>query len=625
MRAASLNNNEMKLAELSMQSKLRDKQIKDKVEKLLSRMTLAQKIGQMTQVERLNCSPEQVKKYHIGSILSGAGSVPGENTPKDWIAMSEAYWQASMEKDEKHLAIPILYGIDAIHGHSNLKSATIFPHNIGLGAANDPDLLEKIARITAKEILATGIDWTFAPNLAVARDNHWGRTYESFSEDPEIIKNYASKIVTGLQNNLNKEAVIACVKHFVGDGGTSHGVDQGNTQLTKDILDNIHIAPYYSALDAGVLTVMASFSSWNGKKCHANKWLLTDKLKKAMGFNGFIISDMEGIDYLSDDFYQAVKQGVNSGIDMFMMPESWQLFIEHLQHHVELGSVSINRINNAVRRILTVKFAYGLFDAPSPKNRPLANKNILGCDTHRKIAREAVRKSLVLLKNNKKCLPLDKNTRILVAGKSANNLANQCGGFTIDWQGFDTNNELLGATSIWQAINEKANNCMLSTAPQGLDADKNKHDVAIVVIGEKPYAEGLGDIREGNNVIVETGSLIQGKLNVLAPYGSSLALADLHPEDLKTITNITNKGIPVVTILVSGRTLIINEELTQSSAFIAAWLPGSEGDGVADMLFGEHQFQGKLSFTWPNSTHPTMNKGDSPYEALFPYGFGLTI
>lgn len=608
-----------------MQSRLRDKRIKDKVEKLLSRMTLAQKIGQMTQVERLNCSPEQVKKYHIGSILSGAGSVPDENRPQDWVAMSEAYWQASMEKDKNHLDIPIIYGVDAIHGHSNVKNATIFPHNIGLGAANDPDLLEKIARITAKEVLATGIDWTFAPNLAVARDSHWGRTYESFSEDPEIIKTYAKSIVNGLQNNLEEESVIACVKHFVGDGGTSHGVDQGNTKLTKDLLDKIHISPYYNALDAEVLTVMASFSSWNGKKCHANKWLLTDKLKKEMGFNGFIISDMEGIDYLSDDFYQAVKQGVNSGIDMFMMPESWQLFIEHLEHHVELGSVSINRINNAVRRILRVKFAYGLFDAPSPQNRPLANKNILGCDSHRKIAREAVRKSCVLLKNDHKFLPLNKSSRILVAGKSANNLANQCGGFTIDWQGFDKNNELLGATTIWQAINKQAPNSILSADTLGLDADIEKHDLAIVVIGEKPYAEGLGDIREGNNVIIETGSLIQGKLNVLAPYGRSLALADLHPEDLKTITNITNKGIPVITILFSGRPLIINEELSKSIAFIAAWLPGSEGDGIADMLFGEHQFQGKLSFTWPNSTHPRMNRGDSPYEALFPYGFGLKI
>ena len=537
--------------------------------------------------------------------------------------MNEAYWQASMEKDKHHLPIPILYGVDAIHGHNNVKTATIFPHNIGLGATNDPDLVKKIARTTAKEILATGVDWTFAPNLAVARDNHWGRTYESFSEDPEIIKTYAESIVTGLQNNLNDGGVVACVKHFVGDGGTSHGVDQGNSQLLKEVLDEIHIAPYYNALKAGALTVMASFSSWNGKKCHANKWLLTDTLKNTMGFNGFIISDMEGIDYLSDDFYQAVEQGVNAGIDMFMMPESWQLFIEHLQHHVELGSVSINRVNNAVRRILTVKFAYGLFDAPSPANRPLANKNIIGCEEHRKVAREAVRKSLVLLKNDNKVIPIDRKKRILVAGKSAHSLSHQCGGFTIDWQGFDGNDELEGATSIWQAINKVTDSAILSQKKYAEDADPEQHDVAIVVIGEKPYAEGLGDIREGNNVIIETGSLVQGKLNFLSPYGRSLVLSELHPEDLQTITNITDKGIPVVTVLISGRTLIINQELDKSAAFIAGWLPGSEGDGIADMLFGGYQFQGKLSFTWPEKSHPTLNRGDLPYKPLFPYGFGL--
>ena len=606
-----------------MSSKLLDKSIKIKVEKLLAQMSLAQKIGQMTQVERQSCTPEQVKKHHIGSVLSGAGSAPDNNDVNDWLTMNEAYWQASMMHDDKHLAIPTLYGVDAIHGHNNLKHATIFPHNIGLGAARDPELIEKIARVTANEVLATGVEWTFAPNLAVARDNHWGRTYESFSEDPAIVCQYAEKLVAGLQGELSEQGVIACAKHFIGDGGTSHGIDQGNTQLSFELLDKLHIAPYYHAIKAGVLTIMASFSSWNGKKCHANKMLLINTLKRKMGFNGFIISDMEGIDYLSDDFYQAVEQGVNAGIDMFMMPENWQLFIEHLTHHVELGSVSINRINNAVRRILTVKFTYGLFDSPSPKNRLLAKKNIIGCQKHRDIAREAVRKSCVLLKNETNTLPLNKNHNILVAGKSANSLANQCGGFTINWQGFNHNKELLGATSIWQAIKKQAKNATLSKQPYAQDADPNLHDIAVVVIGETPYAEGLGDIREGNDTIIETGSLVQGKLNVLSPYGRTLALAQLHPEDLKTINNIKNKGITVVVILLSGRTLLINQELAASSAFIAAWLPGSEGDGVADVLFGDHSFQGKLSFTWPKKSHPTLNVGDADYQPLFPYGYGL--
>lgn len=603
-----------------MQSFLKDKIIQDKVNELLSQMTLSQKIGQMTQVERSNCSPEEVKQYHIGSVLSGAGSSPGNNTAEEWRDMADKYWQASMEADENHLAIPIIYGTDAIHGHNNIKSATIFPHNIGLGATNDVNLIKQVAEITAKEMLATGVNWNFAPNLSVARDNHWGRTYESFSEDPMLVKKYAGHIIAGYQNN-KEQNIIACAKHFVGDGGTYCGVDQGDTRLTREQLEDLHIPPFYSALKAGVYTVMASFSSWNGKKCHANKHLLTDILKTKMGFNGFIVSDMEGIDYLSDDFYQAVSQGVNAGIDMFMMPTSWQLFIEHLHHHVELGSVSLSRINNAVSRILAVKIASGFFKACKPSQHPLAQKKLLGCHAHRAIAKEAVKKSLVLLKNEQNILPLKKDSRVLVTGKGANNIGYQCGGFTVEWQGFDGNNDIDGATSIWQGIQQLAPNAKLSESLT--DITSSQHDVAIVVVGERPYAEGLGDIREGNNVIVETGSLIQGKLNVLAPYGNSLALSQLHPEDLHAINKISQAGIPIVMVLLSGRTLIINQELEKSAAFVAAWLPGSEGQGIAEVLFGEDNFTGKLAFTWPKQPHPTLNVGDPNYEPLFPFEYGL--
>lgn len=603
---------------------LNDPALRRRVDALMSKMSVSQKIGQMTQADRMTCSPEDVKRYHLGSVLSGAGSCPGNNLPSDWVKMNDALWAASMKKDAHHVPIPILYGIDAIHGNNNVRGATIFPHNIGLGAANDTDLLARIAAVTAREVLATGLDWAFAPNLAVARDNHWGRNYESYAEDPDIVSRYASVMVNTLQNTLGSESVVACVKHWVGDGGTSHGIDQGDTRLDWKELEQVHIKPYYAALKAGALTVMASFSSWNGEKCHANKFLLTDVLKHKMGFDGFVISDMQGIDYISDDFYLAVEKGVNAGIDMFMVPENWRAFIENLQNHVEMGSVPMERINDAVRRILSVKFAYGLFDKPRPAERPWSNHHSFGSAAHRDVAREAVRKSLVLLKNNNNILPLKKDARIIVAGKNADNCGNQCGGFTIDWQGVSGNSSIEGGTSVWQGIQAVAKHCELSTHTHGLDANPELHDVAIVVIGELPYAEGLGDIREGDDIIVEAGSLVNGQLNILEPCGNSLELCQLYPDDLETIQNIAKKGIPIVAVLLSGRPLVINLELDAATAFVAAWLPGSEGQGVSDVLFGDYDFQGKLSFSWPRQTHPPVNKGDKQYDPLFPYGYGLT-
>ncbi|WP_394389561.1 glycoside hydrolase family 3 protein [Shewanella woodyi] len=606
-----------------MKRLLRDPKIKAKVDKLLAQMTLEQKIGQMIQVERLSCTPDEVKHYHLGSVFSGAGSAPDDNSPQGWTEMLDQYWLASTEKDEQHLGVPILYGVDAIHGHNNVKGATIFPHNIGLGAADDPSLVGHIAAVTSIEVLATGVDWVFAPNLAVAQDPHWGRTYESFSESPQIAVKYAERIISGFHKGFNEIGVLTCVKHWVGDGGTSHGIDHGNTLLDFADLKNTHMQPYYAALEAGALTVMASFSSWNGNKCHGNRALLTDMLKGEMQFQGFILSDMDGIDYLSDDFYTCVETAVNAGIDMFMLTNHWQMFIEHLKSHVELGRVPMSRIDDAVRRILSVKVKAGVFEKVQPSLRVGANSGNFGSFAHREVAREAVRKSMVLLKNDANMLPLNKSSRILVAGKNAHNRGNQCGGFTLDWQGRTGNSAIEGGSSIWDGIKAVAPNATLISSLDELndtqEQDLDKYEVAILVIGEQPYAEGVGDIRESDEIIVEMGSQIDGQINLLQPYGKSLELAKLHPEDGELIRRFEAQGISVVTVLVSGRPLIINPELNSSNAFIAAWLPGSEGQGVSDLIFGDDNFSGKLSFTWPKQLK-TLNTDST---ALFPVGFGL--
>jgi beta-glucosidase len=606
-----------------MSSPLEDPGLREQVDALLSRMTLAQKIGQMVQPERMSITPEQVRDWHIGSVLSGGGSCPGDNTVADWVAMNDAYWAASMHADQDHLAIPIIYGVDAIHGNNNVLGATVFPHNIGLGAANDPELLHRIGRITAREILATGVDWTFAPTLAVARDCRWGRTYESYSQEPAIVSSYAPHFINGLQGDRGADGVIACAKHWVGDGGTNYGIEQGDTRVSEGELRRLHIAPYLQALEAGVSTIMVSFNSWNGDKCHGHGYLVNYVLKQQLDFGGFVVSDWDGIDYLSESYFDAIAMGVNAGIDMFMVSENWKHFIEHLGYHVTSGTVAMDRIDDAVRRILSVKFAHGLFDKPRPAQRPWSGHDSFGSQEHRDVAREAVRKSLVLLKNDGGILPLEKGARILVAGKNANDLGHQCGGFTVEWQGTSGNDAIIGGTSIWEGIRQAAPGAVLSADGAGRDADPELHDLAIVVIGEKPYAEGMGDLRTGDDVIVQTGSQINGLMKVLEPYGDSPVLAELHPEDLATIREITSRGVPVVTVLVSGRPLVTGQELDASTAFVAAWLPGSEGQGVADVLFGDHDFTGRLSFSWPGQGEP-VNVGDPGYEPLYPTGYGLS-
>ncbi len=599
----------------------------DHTEALLARMSLHQKLGQMTQPERQHITPEQVTRHHIGSVLSGGGSWPGDNVPEDWVAMNDAYWAASMETSDGHLPIPLLYGVDAVHGHNNVRGATLFPHNIGLGAADEPELIRRIARVAAREVLATGVEWTFAPTLAVVRNDHWGRTYESFSEDPEIVSRYARAYVEGLQGDLGEDAVVACAKHWVGDGGTTDGIDQGETTVTEDELRRLHVAPYRDAVDAGVLTVMASYNSWNEIRCHRHRRLLTDILKGELGFEGFVVSDWNAIDQLADDYAEAIRLAVNAGVDMFMVPEKWERFLSDLEAEVLADRVPMERIDDAVRRILRVKEAYGLFDRPRPAQRPWSASGTFGGTEHRALAREAVRRSLVLLKHEGDVLPLrpsyEDGRGILVVGKSAHNLGFQCGGFSLAWQGTDGNDAVEGGTTIFQGISERASGAELSI--DGSAADPTRHRVAVAVIGERPYAEGMGDVRP-KGVGVARGSSIAAAPGAepLQPYGQTLEHAVSHPEDLAVIQRVVGAGIPVVTVLVSGRPLVVNRELERSSAFVSAWLPGSEGDGVAQVLFGEHPFTGRLSFSWPRDDSQNSNRGDGS-DPLFPYGFGLTL
>ena len=592
---------------------------------LLSRLSLPRKAAQMVQAERLHITPEQVRDFGVGSVLSGGGSLPGDNRPADWVELNDTYWAASAEGADGQPGIPILYGVDAIHGHNNVHGATVFPHHIGLGAANDPELMERIARVTAREVLATGLDWTFAPTLAVAGDCRWGRTYESLSEVPDVVALHAARIVRGLQADLGEDGVLACAKHWVGDGGTAEGVDQGDMVANDTQLRHTHLPPYLKALDAGVLTVMVSLSSWNGDLCHAHRYLITDLLKGELGFAGLVVSDWNGILRISNDFGEAVASSVNAGIDLFMVPEQWERFVAEVVRQVEAGAIDEARVDDAVARILGVKETCGLFERPRPAARKWANHASFGSAEHRGVAREAVRKSLVLLKHAGGVLPLGRDARILVAGRNAHDRGALCGGFTIEWQGVEGNDRVQGGTSIWEGIRAFAPGAELH--PSGVPpAAARRFDAAIIVIGERPYSEGHGDIRSWTRPVARNSDEtapeppIPGP-GLLHPYGDTLRLARLHPEDLATIRALAAQGLPVVTVLVSGRPLVIEDELEASEAFVAAWLPGSEGAGVADVLFGDYDFEGRLAHSWP-ANDPARRE---PAETRFPVGYGLTL
>jgi beta-glucosidase len=566
--------------------------IDQKVELLLGQMTLQEKAGQMTQVDRSALANIQdIKIYSLGSLLSGGGSAPADNSPEGWANMYDSYQNVALQS---RLKIPIIYGIDAVHGNNNVKGAVIFPHNIGLGCTWDPTLVQKAAEVTAEEVTGTGINWTFSPCIAVARDIRWGRTYESFGETPEIQQMMSQAEVLGYQyTDLSSNgSILACAKHYLGDGGTNRGVDQGNTICDETTLRAIHLPGYISAINAGVGSIMVSFSSWNNVKMSSNKYLLTDVLKGELGFKGLLVSDWGALYQLPGDFKTQIAAAINAGIDMVMVPTDYKGFITNLISDVNDGSIKIDRINDAVRRILTIKMKMGLFDHQLT-NRAFTSK--VGSAAHREAARECVRKSLVLLKNDNKILPLKKTlSKVFVAGQNADDLGNQCGGWTISWQG--SSGSITTGTTILQAIkNNVSANTVVTYSKDGSGADGS--DVAIVVIGETPYAEGNGDRTD----------------------------LSVSQYDYQTLMNVKKSNIPTIVILIFGRPMILDKILNLSDAIIAAWLPGTEGDGITDVVFGDYQPTGKLTHSWPKSmSQIPINYGDQNYDPLFPYKFGLT-
>jgi beta-glucosidase len=574
------------------------------VKPLLARMTLAEKIGQMTQPDQVFIKdPADIERYFVGSILSGGSSDPKEgNSLQAW---TDLYDRLQQHTGNTRLKIPILYGVDAVHGHNNVLGAVIFPHEIGLGATRNAALVEKVERVTAEEVRATGIQWAFAPCVTVPQDVRWGRTYEGFSEDPQLVREMAGAAVRGFQGTdlANPLAVLACAKHYAGDGGTAfgsgnggRGLDQGDTRVDEATLRRIHLQGYIAAVQAGVGTIMPSYSSWNGVKASGDKHLLTEILKRDLGFQGFVISDYNAIDQVDRDFKKAIGISINAGMDMAMVPSKYKEFIADLKQLVEEGAVPMARIDDAVTRILRVKFAMGLMD---PKRSQLADRSLhktFGSAEHRLVAREAVRQSLVLLKNRNQVLPLKKTAaRIHVGGKSADDLGNQCGGWTIDWQG-KSGDVTPGGTTVLAAIRQAVGKgTQVTFSKDGTGAAGAT--VGVVVIGERPYAEGNGD-------------------------RTDLALAQ---EDVDAVANMKAAGIPVVAILFSGRPMILGGVLDQADAVVAAWLPGTEGEGIADVLFGDFRPTGKLSFAWPRSmAQVARHPGDKEYDPLFAFGYGLS-
>lgn len=585
-----------------------DPEIEAQIDDILPKLTLEQKVGQVIQGDTGSLTPEDVKKYRLGSVLSGGNSAPGPlpyAETKAWLEMADKYYNASIDDEDVEIAIPIIWGIDAVHGHANLKGSIIFPHNIGLGAMNNPDLIEKIASITAHELTVSGHDWTFAPTLAVPQDLRWGRSYEGFSENPDLVKSYGDRIVIGLQGEFGSEnfmgdgRVISSAKHFLADGATENGVDQGDALINEKELSKVHAAGYYSSIPAGVQTVMASFSSWQGRKLHGDKELLTDVLKGKMGFNGFVVGDWNGHGQVPGCINTDCPQSLNAGLDMYMAPDSWKGLYESTLQHVKDGTIAIERLDDAVRRILRVKLLSGIFQKGAPSTRANAgNENLLALPEHRDVARQAVRESLVLLKNNNQLLPIDPSKTILVVGDGASSISKASGGWTLSWQGTGhSNDKFPNGESILQGI-EKIVDGAGGKLIFSKDGDTSiKADVVIAVYGEDPYAEFQGD-RE-NLAFVPNGF------------------------DTKKLSTYKENGIPIVSVFLSGRPMWANTEINNSDSFVAAWLPGSEGGGISDMLFKtdpSFDFTGRLSFTWPASAVVSKNNN----QALFEIGYGLS-
>ena len=568
--------------------------IDDEVNQLVANMTLDEKVGQMTQVERNALEHiSDLATYNIGSLLSGGGSAPTPNSLNAWIDMYNEYQTASLQSSSE---IPLIYGIDAVHGHSNVKGAVIVPHNIGLGATWNSSLVQKISEITASEVSATGIDWTFAPCIAVPQNERWGRTYEGFGETAEINQIMGIASVVGLQGNdlALDNTILACAKHFIGDGGTTDGIDQGNTEITEEVLRSLHMPAYVDAIEQGVGTIMATYNSWNGQKVHGYKYLLTDVLKTELGFEGFIISDWKGVDQVSGDYKEAIKLSINAGVDMVMVPDRYKTFISYTKELINEGQISMSRIDDAVKRILKQKILLGLFEQPFAATSS-AEIDAFGSTEHRDIARQAVRESLVVLDAKNNVLPLKQDGQTIgLAGVLADDLGAQCGGWTIAWQG--GNGDITEGTSILEGFNKITNTSEVIFNQNG-DFEQ-EIDVAIVVIGEKtPYSEGGGD---------------RSSLNI-------------ENQDIALLKKLKSQNIPTVALLISGRPMIIGEALQHSDAMIAAWYPGTEGDGIAEVLFGLFDPKGKLTHSWPNHMRQIpINFGDESQNPLYPYKHGLT-
>ncbi|MEQ1547975.1 MAG: glycoside hydrolase family 3 protein [Chakrabartia sp.] len=597
----------------------RDDAMETRIAAIVAGMTLAQKVGQMTQAEIRSITPDEARKYYIGSILNGGGAWPGMKkhaTIADWSALSEQFYRASMSTDMT-TQIPIIWGTDAVHGHNNLFGTVLFPHNIGLGAARDRILVGKIANATAGAVRATGITWVFAPTLAVVQNPRWGRTYESYSSDPQLVRDYAKAYVEGLQGNemsvgevMRDNHALASAKHFIGDGGTYQGKDQGENRANLHDLINVHGAGYFGALEAGVQTVMISYSSWNDVaaakdhgKMHGNKALITDALKGKMGFDGLVVSDWNAIEQVPGCARAHCPQAINAGIDLVMVPDDWKQFIAETIKDVETGAIPMSRIDDAVTRIVRVKMRSGLYAKSPilPAAKPAAPN---AYNNDRDLAREAVRKSLVLLKNNSKALPLKRSSRILVIGEGADRIERQTGGWSMTWQG--TENEAAdfpNATTLLAAIRKTATGAVDYSA-DGKNIDVAKYDAVIAIASETPYAEMRGDVA----------------------YPASLQHSARYPADLAVLKALSGKGIPVITVLLSGRPTYVNDLINLSDAFVAAWLPGTEGEGITDGLFLNQQgkyaqdFQGRLPFNWPSTACP----GEKGTSILFARGYGLT-
>ena len=592
----------------------RDPRLEARINELLARMTPEQKVGQLIQADIGSFAPDDLRHYPLGSILNGGNSSPRDDklaAPSEWLALADRFYDASVAAPGSP-GLPVLWGTDAVHGHNNVPGATIFPHNIGLGAARDPELVRRIGEITALEVRVTGLDWAFSPTVAVARDARWGRTYESYSEDPRLVRAYATAMVLGLQGApgtaqfLDAAHVLATPKHFLGDGGTTDGRDQGNNTATEAELRDLDAAGYQGALSAGAQTVMVSYSSWRGVKMHGSRLLLTAVLKGRMGFDGLLIGDWNGHAQLPGCTPVSCAPAIEAGLDVLMAPDGWRGLHANLLAQARSGQIPPARLEDAVRRVLRVKLRAHLDREGRPSSRPFAGHyELLGAPEHRAVARQAVRESLVLLKNHKHLLPLSPRAQVLVAGDAADSIARQSGGWTIDWQGTEPNQDFPHAESIYAGIARcvQAAGGAATLSPSG--AFTVRPDVAIVVFGEHPYAETAGDL-------------------------STLEYSPGDKHDLALLRRLRAKGIPVVAVFLSGRPLWVNAELNAADSFVAAWLPGPEGGTIADVLFRaedgtvRYDFRGRLSFSWPRSPRPPAvdhGRGEPP---LFPFGYGLS-